>query len=413
MNKTDYDIVIVGGGLVGASLACALGDQDLRIAVVEAFAFDAPDQPSFDARTVALAEASQVIFETLGLWDEIEQLGVTPIQNIHISDRSHSGLTHLDSKEQGVDALGYVVEMRILGKILGQRMSTLDNVDYLCPATLEDVRFSDQHASLRIVQDQQEQEITTRLVVAADGGKSIVRQQAGVQSWQTSYGQTAVIANVATDQPHNNIAYERFTDTGPMALLPTTHPDTPDSMYALVWTVKEAKRDELLALDDAEFLQRLQQRFGVRAGRFVKASKRHAYPLSMSLAKEHVRHRLAFIGNAAHTMHPVAGQGFNLGLRDVASLAQVIVDGTQKNTDIGDLQLLQTYAKWRRKDHIQSMGFTDGLVRVFSSRFPPLMLARNVGLLALDVLPGLKHRVARQAMGYVGKMSRLARGLRL
>ena len=413
MSQTDYDIVIVGGGLVGASLACALGDQDIRIAVIEAAPFDAIDQPSFDARTVALAEVSQVIFNSLGLWQAIEELGVTPIHQIHISDRKHSGLTHLDRAEQGVAALGYVVETRILGKVLGQRMLSLDTVDYLCPASVESVSFSQHEARVSIKAGEQDKVLTTQLVVAADGGRSVVRQQTGVKSWHMGYGQTAVIANVATDQPHGNVAYERFTDTGPMALLPTTHPDLPDSMYALVWTVKEQKRDELMALDDEAFLTRLQQRFGPRAGRFIKASQRHAYPLAMSLAREHVRHRLAFIGNAAHTMHPVAGQGFNLGLRDVASLAQVLVDGLKKNTDPGDLELLQSYAKWRRKDHLQSMGFTDGLVRLFSSRFAPLILARNVGLLALDVLPGLKQRVTRQAMGYVGKMTRLARGLRL
>lgn len=418
MEPCDYDIVIVGGGLVGASLACALGDQPLRIAVIETASFDADDQPSFDARTVALAYTSQVIFSSLGVWDAISQLGVTPIQRIHVSDRKHSGLSHLDCADQAVEALGYVVDTRILGQVLGQRMLSFDNIDYLCPASLESVSFAQNEARVSIRQDDQLKVLTTKLVVAADGARSLVRQQAGVKSWQMGYGQTAVIANVATDQPHHNVAYERFTDTGPMALLPTTHPDNPDSMYALVWTVRDNKRDELMDLDEASFLARLQERFGPRAGRFIKASQRHAYPLAMMLAREHVRNRLAFIGNAAHSMHPVAGQGFNLGLRDVASLAQVLMDGQREQgaliqSDPGNLQLLQRYATWRRKDHIQAMGFTDGLVRLFSSRLPPLILARNVGLLALDVLPGLKQRVTRQAMGYVGKLTRLARGLPL
>ncbi|MDH5181285.1 MAG: 2-octaprenyl-6-methoxyphenyl hydroxylase [Gammaproteobacteria bacterium] len=413
MHTQDYDIIVIGGGLVGAGLACALGNQPVRVAVVEAFPFDAADQPSFDARTVAMSYTSKVIFDSLGLWADIQQQGATPIKRIHVSDRKHSGLTHLDCREQHVEALGYVVETRILGRVLGQHIPAFANVDYLCPATLESVSVTQHEARVTLMQDGQQRVLTTRLVVAADGGRSLVRQQAGVQSWQVGYNQTAVIANVAMDKPHDNIAYERFTDTGPMALLPSSHPENPDSLYALVWTVRDDQRDALLALDDAAFLARLQDRFGPRAGRFIKVSQRHDYPLSMMLAKEHVRQRLAFIGNAAHTMHPVAGQGFNLGLRDAAALAQIIMDAQRAGRDAGDLQVLQEYAAWRRSDHLQAMGFTDGLVRLFSSRLPPIILARNVGLLALDVLPGLKRIVTRQAMGYVGKLTRLARGLPL
>ena len=413
VTQVDYDMVIIGGGLAGASLASALHGHGLRIAVVEASPFDAADQPSFDTRTVALAYGSRVIFEALGLWEEITQGGVTPIQHIHISDRKHSGIAHLDSETQAVEALGYVVETRVLGRVLGQHISQCSDIDYLCPARLSSVEFATSTAHVLLQHEGQERRLTTHLVVAADGGQSLVRQQTGIKTLQANYGQTAIIANVVSDKPHHNVAYERFTDSGPMALLPTMHPEHADSMYALVWTVRNAQCEELMALSDEAFLNRLQQRFGSRAGRFLKASQRFAYPLSVMLAKEHVRHRLAIIGNAAHTIHPVAGQGFNLGLRDVASLAQVLVNGLQQGDDLGDVQLLKTYAKWRRKDHLQTMAVTDGLVRLFSSRFPPLILARNLGLLALDVMPSIKQVVARQAMGYVGRLSRLARGLPL
>jgi len=413
MVNTGYDVAIIGGGLAGASLVAALDGHDLRIAVIEAAAFDAGDQPSFDARTVALSYGSKMIFSALGVWEAISELGATPIERIHISDRKHSGIAHLDCREQGVEALGYVVETRVLGQVLGQNMLVCDKVDYLCPATLQSVDIKADLAEVRYAQAGEQKTLSARLVVAADGGQSIVRQQSGIKTWQSRYGQTTIIANVVMDKPHNNLAYERFTDTGPMALLPSTHPEHPASMYALVWTVEDTQRDAILSVAEDAFLARLQERFGLRAGRFIKAGPRHAYPLGVMLAREHVRPRLAIIGNAAHTMHPVAGQGFNLGLRDVASLAQIIVDANHKQDDMGSINILQQYAKWRRKDHLQTMGFTDGLVRLFSSRFPPLVLARNLGLLALDIMPPVKNGITRHAMGYVGKLSRLARGLPL
>lgn len=412
-SESFYDVVIIGGGLAGASLAIALNGHGLRIAVIEAVAFDAEDSPGFDARTIALAYGSKMIFSTLGVWESMLQEGTTAIKRIHISDRRHPGIAHLDCRDQGVEALGYVADIRRLGRVLGQTMLACADVDYLCPASLESVEFKTDRADVHYRQADDIRRLSSRLVVAADGGESLVRRQSGIRTWQSRYGQTAIIANVGTDKPHRNLAYERFTDSGPMALLPTSHPDHPDSMYALVWTVEDAQRDAMLALNDEEFLNRLQSRFGLRAGRFTKAGERHAYPLSMMLAREHVRPRLAIIGNAAHTLHPVAGQGFNLGLRDVAGLAQIIIDAAARRRDIGALSVLQQYAKWRRRDHVQTMGFTDGLVRVFSSRFPPLVLARNIGLLALDVLPPLKKGLTRHAMGYSGTLSRLVQGLRL
>lgn len=417
----DYDLVIVGGGLVGASLACSLGASELKIAVIEAAPFisnsSQKDQPpyksSFDARTVALAEGSQQIFQSLGLWEQITRLGATPIKKIHISDRGHAGVSRLDSEQEGVDALGYVVETRVLGQVLTNALSKLTNVELLCPAQLKQLEFSQASAQLTYEQDGEQKSLRTQLVVAADGGQSISRQLTGVKVFETDYGQHAVIANVAMDKPHNNIAYERFTDTGPLALLPSTAPEDTDNVFALVWTVESDKSNEVAGWDEATFLKELQDRFGTRAGKFIKASPRHVYPLKFMHAREHVRPHLGFIGNAAHTLHPVAGQGFNLGLRDVATLAQVLTDARASGMQLGDMRVLKQYAQWRKRDHWQTSFVTDGLVRLFSSRLPPLMLARNLGLVALDMMPSVKHVVARHAMGYVGKLSRLARGLPL
>ena len=412
-DETGFDLIIVGGGMVGASLACALGDSPLKIAVIEATPFESDSQPGFDARTLALAYGSRRIFDSLGLWDEIEQRGVTPIRRIHISDRGHAGSSHLDAQAEGVEALGYVAEIRLLGKVLHERMHTFRNVQFICPAQVTQVSLEPTRASVEISEQQSSRNITGRLLVAADGGNSVTRQLLGIKTFRMGYDQHAVIANVAMDRPHQGVAYERFTSSGPMALLPSRDPDGNENIFALVWTVKSSERDEVLGLDDAAFLAQLQQRIGERAGRFIKVGDRFVYPLGWMQSREHVRQRLAIIGNAAHSLHPVAGQGFNLGLRDVAALAQVILDGVRQGQDPGDLALLQSYAKWRRRDQLETALFTDGLVRAFSTAFPPLALARNLGLALVDILPPVKHALARHAMGLGGKLPRLARGLRL
>lgn len=415
--RDSYDVLIAGGGLVGASLACALGGQPLRVGVIEARPLKSDQQPSFDARSVALAFGSRRVFEAMGLWAEMAALGVAPIERIHVSDRGHAGAARLDSVRQGVEAFGYVVENRVLGQVLGAALPRYDNVDFICPARLAEFDSTgDAAVRVSIEHDGEPRELHTRLLVAADGGDSMVRNLADIGTVNIDYGQSAVIANVVSARPHRNTAYERFTDTGPLAVLPACdHGDAGEAgrRCALVWTVRSAQCDELLALDDAEFLARLQGRFGDRLGGFTRIGERHAYPLSLVHAREHVRPRLAIVGNAAHTLHPVAGQGFNLGLRDVAVLAQVVSDAVRAGEDPGSLPVLKQYANWRRRDHLQVSAFTDGLVRVFSNDSLPLAVARNLGLLALDVVPPLKGLLARRAMGFVGKLPRLARGLPL
>ncbi len=416
MSVAEYDILIVGGGMVGASLAAALSqvaDTSLRIAVIESSPFDSSAQPSFDARTVALSDSSKVIFQTLGLWDEMLALGVMPIKRIHVSDRGHLGSTHMDAGQQGVAALGYVVETRVIGKVLTHYINKSKNIDLICPATVEQFESTAECATVSIRREGQLESLQAKLVVAADGGESQLRELAGIKTLNMTYGQMALIANVRCDRPHQHIAYERFTGSGPMALLPTCDPDGSDQSYALVWTEKPEQAEKIAALDEQAFLLHLQQGFGGRAGKFVKAGSRSVYPLKFQQARELVRPRLAIIGNAAHSLHPVSGQGFNLGLRDAAVLAQVIVDAQRKGEDPGKLDKLQDYARWRRRDQWQTALSTDSLVRIFSNRFPPLVLARNIGLLALDILPPLKKRLARHAMGYIGKQPRLSRGLPL
>lgn len=411
--QTEFDVIIVGGGLVGASLACALADTTLRIAIVEAQPFTNRGHPGFDARTVALSYGSREIFSAMGTWKAIEAQGVTPIRRIHVSDRGHIGSAHLDAREQNLEAMGYVVETRVLGQVLNARLAQQANLTLLCPAKVSAVHFASGHARVSLEHDGQERELRTALVVAADGGDSFIRNDSGIATFTLDYHQTALISNVAMDRPHRNIAYERFTETGPMALLPSRDEQGNDNVFALVWTLKPDQVDEVLGWDDETFLEQLQQRFGERAGRFTRTSRRHVYPLKFLQTREHVRERLAVIGNAAHTLHPVAGQGFNLGLRDVAVLSQILVEALEAKEDTGTLSVLRRYADWRKRDQWQTSLATDGLVRLFSNNFLPLALARNLGLTLLDVLPPLKKQLVRHAMGYVGKLPRLARGLRL
>ncbi len=417
-NKTDFDLIIIGGGLVGASLACALSqaESSLRIAIVEAFPFKSDDteyQPAFDARSVALSYTSKQVFEGIGLWSSINKLGVAAIKKIHISDRGHAGITRLNAEDENIDALGYVVETRVIGKALFDTLKKQKNITLIAPAKLKDFDLTKEKASARIEIDGKDKILTAKLLVAADGDDSVVRRLSGVRIRSKEYDQAAVIANIATDQPHNNRAFERFTDSGPLALLPMAATQDEKNRYSLVWTINRSEQEEMMNWDDKTFLLKLKERFGERAGHFLHVSQRHAYPLSLMRAREHVRERLAIIGNAAHTLHPVAGQGFNLGLRDVAALSQVIIDTLHENKDIGELSHLKLYADWRRRDHIQTAMATDGLVRLFSNNFLPLAALRNLGLLVVDLVPPLKKVFARHAMGFVGKLPRLARGLKL
>lgn len=404
---TDYDVLIVGGGMVGASLACALADRDMRIGIIEAVPFRAASQPSYDDRSTALAWGTRQIFATLGLWEPLAP-HATPIRHIHISDRGRFGITRLDAREQCVDALGYVVENRVLGAMFAEVLAARPRIDVHSPAELTGLRFEPACASAQIRAHGNNQTLTARLVVGADGGNSAVRRLLNIDARRWDYGQTAIISNVTPDRPHREVAYERFTASGALALLPMT-----DNRCSVVWTARSADVDALLALDDDAFLAALQRRFGDRLGRFQRVGTRQAYPLSLTRAMRHVAPRAALIGNASHTLHPVAGQGFNLGLRDAAALAEVVAQAVAAGEDPGSQAVLQRYARWRHGDHQRIIAFTDGLVRVFSNPLPPVAWARNLGLLAVDVLPVAKRLLTRQTMGIAGRQTRLARGLPL
>ena len=408
MTTPDDDLLIIGGGLVGASLACALAGQGLRIGLVEAAPLPVGSQPGYDDRAIALAEGTRRIFQTLGLWAELAA-EATPIRQIHISERGSPAFAYLDSREEGVAALGYVVEARRIGQALLATLPTLPGVELCCPARLETVVIAPDAACVTLrFPNGRTVERRARLLVAADGADSPVREQLGIAVLRRDYGQQAVIAHVTPARPHQNIAYERFTPDGPVALLPLA-----GNRCAVVCTATDAAAPAVMALDDAGFIALMQDRFGDRLGPLLRVGRRQAWPLFLLKAQEQVRARVALIGNAAHTLHPIAGQGFNLGMRDVAALAEVITDARQWGEDMGGRPVLNRYADWRHRDQWQTVWFTDGLNRLFAHSWLPLRVARAVGLLAFEVLPPVKRRFARQAMGLDGRLPKLARGLAL
>jgi 2-octaprenyl-6-methoxyphenol hydroxylase len=343
----------------------------------------------------------------MGLWRSLEQ-DAQSIVDIHISDRGHFGFARLNNREEGVEALGYVITARALGQVLLKDLEQVDDIDLLCPASLQSLLMKEAEVEVVLDAAGERKSVSTRLLVAADGGDSQVRRLLSIATMERSYGQSAIIANITPERPHRGVAYERFTDSGPLAVLPMT-----EGRCSLVWTARDEQVPELTGLDDTAFLARLQQRFGYRLGRLQQVGKRITYPLLLRQAKEQVRPRVAIIGNASHTIHPVTGQGFNLGLRDVAVLADIVTDVVRSNGDPGAIEHLQHYAHWRRQDQNRVVTITDTLARLFANPLTPLRMARNLGLLGLDVAPGIKHLVARQFMGLHGRLPRLARGVHL
>lgn len=407
-------VAIAGGGLVGTSLALALAAARVRVALVEASEAGTRADSDYGARPIALSQGSRRILDALGVWEGLRP-SVTSITRVHVSDRGRFGFARLSAEECGVDALGYVIGAADLETVLESALASMDAVRILRPALVEDVgQDRTRAAQLRIAAVDAAREsdfpchLQAALMVLCDGGHSPLRERLGVGVSERDYGQWAVTARVEARSAHGGVAYERFTADGPLALLPMQGKDC-----GLVWSVDERTSERLAALDDDAFVHALTEQFGMRLGGFVSAGPRSAFPLGLVTATQVVGERLAVIGNAANHLHPVAGQGLNLGLRDVAALAEVVASSVQTNADPGERLVLARYAEWRRRDQKVVARATDALVRLFSNRFAPLALARGLGLLAFDLLPPLKRRFANHAMGLAGRQSRLARGLPL
>jgi 2-octaprenyl-6-methoxyphenol hydroxylase len=401
----EFDVAIVGGGMVGASCALALAGSGRSVVLIEGIAADSAAQPSFDERTTALGNASRRIFEGLGVWAHLEPQAA-PIRAIHVSEAGRFGFARLDAAAQGIEAFGYVVANRVIGAALWSALADAQGVSLRVPARPESVAIEPDAVTLTLVDAAGARErLQARVVVAADGAHSLVRAAAGIDASVEDYGQVALVVNVKADRAHDGTAFERFTSAGPLAVLPLA-----DGSFTVVWTVAPQRAKEVLALNDSEFLDELQRCFGWRAGRFVHAGRRASYTLNLTRAAMSVGLRTALIGNAAQALHPVAGQGFNLGLRDAAMLAELIALG---DGDPGDAQLLRQFADWRSRDRSGVIRFTDGLIKLFGDRRRGVGMLRNLGLLLFDLAPPAKSALARVSAGFGGPTPRLARGLAL
>ena len=400
--KTDkYDLIISGGGMVGASLACILVGYGFKVALVEAAAYSSTSQPSFDSRALALTYSSGVIFRNLNVWQGLSTTEATAIRQIDVSDAAAGGHVRLTAKDVGREALGWNVQARAIGTQLIRVLESNECVSILSPMIIQQVEIDDAGV-LAIAEDSEGgsgRPLSAKLMVIADGSNSALRKQLKFTPRSIPYRQRALVCRVETDRKNRGGAYEHFTRSGPLALLPFG-----EKGYAVVWTLEPEDLTEVLQLSRSEFLVRLQTVFGDRAGQFNQLiGERKVYPLTLSHLKKFAKPRVVVVGNASHTVHPVAGQGFNLGLRDVAALAQVLRDARNRGWDIGNIEVLSKFARWRSQEGEYVTWFTDGLIQVFANDFPVLTPVRNLGLDLLQLLPPAKRWLLERTMGMHGR----------
>nr|WP_268840445.1 2-octaprenyl-6-methoxyphenyl hydroxylase [Photobacterium iliopiscarium] len=394
-NVKQYDVVIAGGAMVGACLAIALDEltqHQLHIAVVEAVAADQHGHPGYDARSIALSHGSSRLLDTIQLWPTLANVA-TAIKHIHVSDRGHAGMVELSAQQLAVDALGYVIELAEAGKIFHHQLATRSNIDLFCPAKVEHIERTQAEALVRLNTGKR---LRTKLVVAADGATSHCCELLHIGRDEYDFEQVAVIANITTAEPHQGQAFERFTEHGPVALLPMAQ-----GRSSLVWCIEPQQQARIMALSDAQFLTELQAVFGWRLGALMVVGERHCYPLILRQSQRLVSHRTAVIGNAAQTLHPIAGQGFNLGLRDAMTLAEEIAAGVKRGADIGLPAVLGRYRERRLPDRQATIAMTTSLVSLFANDNPALAVGRNLGLMTMSLSNTLQAPLLRRAMGQV------------
>ena len=411
--EQDCDVAIVGGGMVGATLATALLGGGMRVALIEARDIDTTWHPeNYTGRVSAITHASMRILRSVGAWDEIAARRVSPYREMHVWDATGSGVIHFDSADIGEPLLGHIIENQVIESALHERLAALTEkhpgaLQLMCPARISGLRFGTSRA--RLVLDDG-RVLNARLVVGADGSRSSVRELAGLTARGWSYRQQAVVATIKTERHHRETAWQRFMPDGPLAFLPLA-----DGRSSIVWSTGPEQASELLELCETDFLIALHKAFGDNLGAMLAAGPRSGFPLRMLHAPNYVKPRIALAGDAAHSIHPLAGQGVNLGLADAATLAEVLVQAHGAGEDIGAMKVLRRYERWRKGDNLGMIAGMEGFKRLFGSRNPLARLLRNTGLTLTDSMTPLKNLLVRHAMGlpadHDGDLPRLARGL--
>jgi 2-octaprenyl-6-methoxyphenol hydroxylase len=418
----DTEVLIVGGGLVGLSLAVALAHGGVEVVLVDREDPAAQLDQGFDGRSSAIARGSQQALAGIGLWDHLTD-HAEPILDIRVSDGRVGGpasplFLHYDHRDVDEGPLGFIIENRMIRRALHARIGKLARLVRRAPCRLVDLEREPGRVTAEIADAADGagvSNVTAQVAISAEGRSSTLRKQAGIRATKWDYGQSGIVCTVAHALPHHGVAHEHFLPSGPFAMLPMT--DGEDGKggkgvhrSSIVWTEREALVPAMMALDGPAFSAEIQRRFGDSLGALRAIGGRWAYPLSLTHAERYVDHRLALIGDAAHAIHPIAGQGLNLGLRDVAALAETLVDAHRLGLDLGAPDVLARYQRWRRFDNLMLIAATDSLNRLFSNDLAPLRLARDLGLAAVNRMPPLKKLFMRHAMGMVGDLPRLIQG---
>lgn len=395
----DYDLAIVGGGIVGATLACALKDSGLSVVLIEA-------QPLSVAQVKPqaynLSILSGRIFQGIGVWQKILPQ-ITSYRQIRLSDADYGKVVQFQLQDLGTDALGYIAEHRVLLGALTELVAASANLNLICPAEVLSVQYEASGAEIMVNIEGEIRQLKTRLVVAADGARSPIRTAAGIGTHGWQYWQSCVTARIKTEKPHNNTAFERFWPSGPMGVLPLS-----EHRCQVVWTAPHAEAKALQELDEKAFLELLEQRTGGLLGHLELESKRFLFPVQLMQSDRYTQSRLALIGDAAHCCHPLGGQGLNMGIRDAAALAQVLQNAALQGEDIGNLQVLKRYERWRKLENWAILGFTDILDRMFSNNWLPVVTTRRFGLWMLQTIRPLKSLVLKFMTGLLGRTPNLA-----
>ncbi|MBD2773607.1 FAD-dependent hydroxylase [Iningainema tapete] len=397
--QLEYDLVIVGGGIIGLTLASALKDSDLKVLLIEA---------KVESAAVAKGQAyavhmlSALIYQGIGIWDKILP-HIATYRRVRLSDADYPNVVEFDTSDLSTQDLGYVAEHQALLQPLQEFVKECPNVTYLCPAEVVNVQYQQDEVTVDIKVAQETRTIKSTLLVAADGARSRIRQAAGIKTHGWKYWQSCIVAFVKPEKSHNDTAYERFWSSGPFAILPL-----PGNRCRIVWTAPHEEAKALCALDDEQFMSELQARYGNQMGKLELLGDRFIFSVQLMQSDRYTLHRLALVGDAAHNCHPVGGQGLNLGIRDVAALAQVIQEAHSKGEDIGNIRILKRYERWRQIENLTILGFTDILDRMFSNKLLPLVIIRRIGLWILARVPVFKILALKLMIGLLGRTPKLA-----